>query len=246
MQLLELTLPSAAENLALDEALLETAEAAFDGRSPHQSAETLRIWEPREYMVVVGSSSRMAEEVNLEPCQASGVPVLRRASGGCAIVAGPGCLMYSVVLGYRNRAHLRSIDQAHRYVLDAIAGALNQTTGLTVKRDGISDLVWNDRKVSGNSLRCKRNYFLYHGTLLYDFELSQVSSLLKIPQRQPEYRRQRSHDDFIANLPVGADTLRQALIAAFQATDATTSWPVELTARLAQEKYARDDWNSKL
>jgi len=48
MRYLDLTLPTPAENLALDEALLEEAERA--GRA----TETLRVWEPREPIVVVG------------------------------------------------------------------------------------------------------------------------------------------------------------------------------------------------
>ena len=47
MKLLDLTLDSPAENLALDEALLEQAEA--DGPQ-----EVLRLWEPESPLVVMG------------------------------------------------------------------------------------------------------------------------------------------------------------------------------------------------
>ena len=50
MKLLELTLPTPAENLALDEALLDAAEA---GELPD---EVLRLWEPSQPLVVVGRS----------------------------------------------------------------------------------------------------------------------------------------------------------------------------------------------
>src|SRR6187200_1117199 len=101
MKLLELTLPTPEENLALDEALLEEAEA---GKA---ADEVLRLWEMPEKVVVVGRSSQVGEEVNLEAVAEAQVPVLRRCSGGAAIVAGPGCLMYSVVLRYEGREHLR-------------------------------------------------------------------------------------------------------------------------------------------
>jgi lipoate-protein ligase A len=83
MQRLELTLDTPAENIALDEALLDEAEA----RGPE--AEYLRVWESRAPLVVLGRSSK-AEEVNLAACRERGMPVLRRSSGGAAIVAGPG------------------------------------------------------------------------------------------------------------------------------------------------------------
>ena len=86
-----------AENLALDEALLEEAEAAA------QPVETLRLWEARQHAVVIGRSSRMAAEVRGDVCRELNVPVLRRISGGAAVVVGPGCLMYAVVLSLRLR-----------------------------------------------------------------------------------------------------------------------------------------------
>ena len=100
MDLLDLTLPTPAENLALDEALLDEAEGAV------QSRETLRLWEPGDPMVVVGRSSKIADEVRVEVCHARGIPILRRSSGGSAIVAGPGCLMYALVLNLEERPAL--------------------------------------------------------------------------------------------------------------------------------------------
>ena len=55
MRLLDLTLPTAAENVALDEALLDAAEAASEQGS--EEPEVLRLWEPTQFFVVVGRSS---------------------------------------------------------------------------------------------------------------------------------------------------------------------------------------------
>jgi lipoate---protein ligase len=240
MQLLDLTLDTPTKNVALDEALLDAAEA-----DPRSHGEVLRLWEPSKPMVIVGSSSRLADEVDLDACVKQGIPVLRRCSGGAAILTGPGCLMYAVVLSYQQRPQLKPIDQAHQFVLDTIAGALNKKTP-DVSRAGISDLVLGNKKFSGNSLRCKRNHFLYHGTLLYRFPLETISKFLKHPPRQPEYRQQRSHKEFITNLPLDSATLRQSLITAFAASEIPTNWPRDLTAHLVAEKYSREEWNERL
>jgi lipoate---protein ligase len=257
MKLLDLTLDSPAENVAMDEALLDAAEA-----DPADHGEVLRLWEPREMMVVVGNSSRLSDEVNSETCARNGIPVLRRASGGAAILTGPGCLMYAVVLSYRARPQLRSIDQAHQFVLSTIATALDEKLSRArgerdqrsrlydarhaAQRAGISDLVIENKKFSGNSLRCKRNFFIYHGTLLHGFSLEKIGEFLKQPPRQPDYREQRSHRDFVANLPLDAATIRQTLITAFNATEKLAHWPRTLTAQLIAEKYGRPDWNKRL
>ncbi len=241
MHFLNLTLPSASENLALDEALLEHAEQSG------QPSEVLRLWESQSPMVVVGSSSPVASEVRSEACQQRNVPVLRRASGGATIVTGPGCLMYAVVLSYELRPELKSIDRAHRFVLDSIVKTLRNVAGnLDIRCAGTSDLAIGERKFSGNSMRCKRTHFLYHGTLLYGFALEQVEELLAMPMRQPKYRDNRSHRDFITNLPLPAAALRQSLIQAFDANTELTDWPRDLTAQLVASKYSQDSWNNRL
>jgi lipoate-protein ligase A len=240
MKLLDLTLDTPAENLALDEALLNEREQGTAG------SEILRLWEPSEPMVVVGRASRVAEEVDRAACRARGIPILRRASGGAAIVAAPGCLMYSVVLGYAQRPALRMIQHAHQFVLGTMAEALR---GLVpgVQQRGISDLALaDDRKFSGNSLRCKRAFLLYHGTLLYDFPLELIDVCLAMPPRQPDYRRGRGHTEFVANLPLDREVLRRAVLQAWQPQAELTAWPRAATRDLVQARYTRSQWNDRL
>jgi lipoate-protein ligase A len=239
MDLFDLTLPTAAENLALDEALLDEAEESAAPR------ETLRLWEAAEPLIVVGRNSEVAKEVDVDLCRGRGIPILRRASGGCAIVAGPGCLMYSLVLSYELRPELRMLDAAHRFVLGTIAEALRPLIG-HVAREGTSDLALGaGRKFSGNSLRCRRGAFLYHGTLLYDFALDLIDECLKMPPRQPDYRQNRPHASFVANVPLGAATLRLALISAWRANRSTRDWPRERVGELVATRYGRREWNVK-
>ena len=62
MELLDLTLPTPAENLALEEALLDHAESA------PQSAEVLRFWESPQTIVILGRGSKFGVEVNHDHC----------------------------------------------------------------------------------------------------------------------------------------------------------------------------------
>jgi len=238
MQYLDLTLPTPAENLALDEALLDVAVAA--GRP----TETLRLWELDRPAVVVGRSSRLAEEVDRQACQRLGVPVLRRVSGGAAVLTGPGCLMYSLVLSFAERPLLRKVDAAHRFVLGVLAGAFCPMVP-DVRCQGISDLAVGDLKCSGNSVRLKREHMLYHGTLLYDFPLELIEQCLTMPPRMPEYRGGRSHERFVANLPIDAATMRKVLLAAWQADEPCNDWPKQRVGELVAEKYDRAEWNEQ-
>ena len=243
MRRLMLTLDTPAANLALDEALLEAAEV----EGP--AAEVLRLWESPRTVVVLGRSSRVDQEVDEAACAARDVPILRRSSGGAAIVAGPGCLMYAVVLSYDRRPGARGILPSHAYVLDRLAGALRSHVG-TVERAGTSDLVLVEgggaaaaRKFSGNSLRVKRTHFLYHGTLLYDFDLALIATCLRSPPRQPQYRLARRHDDFVVNLPVSRPTLEAALMAAWPTEGELADWSQARVSELVRERYGQEKWN---
>ncbi len=263
IQNLLLTLKTAAANLALDEALLEAAEVGacpgpLSSSSPEPSSfqGVLRLWEPKHYFVVLGRSSQPRQEVSLAVCARDGIPLLRRHSGGATIVAGPGCLMYAVVLKHgfhgdgadpaRQFQSLPDIQATHQFVLGRMAQALSPVAPRIV-RTGISDLAIPGahspgsetrlRKFSGNSLRCKRTHLLYHGTLLYNFDLARISRWLKMPPRHPEYRSARSHEQFLTNLPVSRDSMIQALLRGWRANQPLEDWPREQTARLAREKY---------
>jgi lipoate---protein ligase len=237
MRWLDLTLPTPAENLALDEALLEDAEAAAG------ATETLRVWEPAAALVVVGRSSRVEREVHADVCRELGVPVFRRVSGGAAVLSGPGCLMYALVLSCQLRG-MRAVDHIHQFVLDKLATALRPLAPAIARR-GISDLAIEGRKCSGNSVRLKHNHLLYHGTLLYAFPLELVHRCLPLPPRQPAYRSGRPHADFLTNLPAPAEAIRAALATAWEAHEPLAEWPQERTARLAAGKYSLPQWNDR-
>lgn len=236
MRRLEMSLPTTEGNLALDEALLLEAEESSE------RGEILRLWENSCPAVVIGRSSRIREEVRLDVCQQRAIPVLRRCSGGAAVAIGPGCLMYAVVLSYEQRPWLRSLENVHGFVLQRVAEAVQRYTS-NIRRDGVSDLVCGEMKFSGNSLRCKRRFLLYHGTLLYDYPLSTVSELLHMPPRQPEYRAGRAHGSFVTNLGISADDLRATLSDAWQADRLCDRWPRARVRQLVDERYRRDEWH---
>ena len=105
------------------------------------------------------------------------------------------------------------------------------------------DLAIGDLKFSGNALRCKRNFFLYHGTVLYDFPLDRISRYLQTPPRQPDYRRGRSHQEFVRNFPSDAVAIRKAIRDAWLATEVQTEWPRDAVTALVEQRYAKSAWN---
>ena len=165
------------EQLAMDELLLQKAEAGRLG-------ETLRFWETKEYFVVAGRAGRLKEDCFLDRCRSDKIKTLRRVSGGGTVLQGPGCVNYSAVLSYKSDNGYSSIRSSYRNILGKISEAM-QARGINVAFYPISDLALDGRKVSGNAQARKRKYFLHHGTFLYDFDLEKIPSYLKHPAKEP-------------------------------------------------------------
>lgn len=204
MKYLDLTLAGPAANLACDEALLEECEG-------NPEADVLRFWEPQECFVVLGYANRAEGEANLAACERAKIGVYRRCSGGGTVLQGPGCLNYALALNLAERPALETIPAANRHIMTRHQQALERVLGRTVRVEGVTDLSLNGLKFSGNAQRRKREGMLFHGTFLLSFDLSSMEKFLPMPSRQPDYRAGRTHGQFVTNLGVPAERIKQAL-----------------------------------
>ena len=171
-----------------------------------------RTWETPQPVVVIGHSGSIDDHVFPEACREDGVRVLRRFTGGGAVVLGPGCLNYAVGLSLVSLPQLWHVAGSFRVILGRLVAAL-ELPGLSL--GGGTDLALNGRKVSGNAQRRGQRALIHHGTLLYDFDARLADRYLKEPRRQPAYRAARRHTEFLGNLPLSADVLRVRLAAAW-------------------------------
>jgi lipoate---protein ligase len=209
MHLIERDLSDPQDNVALDAELFHRMER-------EGGTETLRFWETRKRAVIVGALGVVELDVHAHACQADGVPVVRRISGGGAVLVGDGCLNYSLVLSLDARPELRHVPDSYRLILGRLVEAL-AIPRLALR--GMSDITFGERKVSGNAQRRGRRALLHHGTLLYAFEISSLDRYLKEPVRQPAYRGRRPHSSFVTNMPVeSSDVLKVAVAKALGVT----------------------------
>jgi lipoate---protein ligase len=238
MKCFDQTFDTPQENLACDEALLDWCEDGFGD-------EILRFWEPRQHFVVLGYSNKARAEVNLDSCRALGIPVLRRCSGGGTVLQGPGCLNYALILKIQSGSPLEGITEAHTFIMNRNREALNSLLDGNVLIQGYTDLTMNGRKFSGNSQRRKRRCLLFHGSFLLDLDLDLVEQVLQVPAKQPQYRRARSHQDFLINLQIAPENIKEAMKQAWSAHEPLEGFGENRIPQLVEEKYSTDAWNFK-
>jgi len=238
MQYIDLTFPSPQENLACDEALVDLCESGYD----HQ---ILRLWQPAGHFVVLGYSSRMRAEVYLDSCAARRIPVLRRLSGGGAVMQGPGCLNYSLLLKIQEPGPLSNVTGANVFIMERQRQALARATGAAIGIRGFTDLTLGERKFSGNAQYRRRRSLLFHGTFLLHADMDLMEELLPVPPRQSPYRRNRSHGEFLTDLQLPASAVKDALREAWQAGESFKDVPLQRIRELAAGRYSREEWNCR-
>ena len=236
------TFADVARNLACDEALLVQAEEA-------NGPPVVRFWELDHPAVILGASCRLGQNVRLGPVRAAGVPVARRSSGGGTVVIGPGALNITVVLPIAAQpVAFRSVDTAQQLVLSWVADAL-RPLGPEVVMLGSGDLTWHGRKCAGSAQRRLRNFLMIHASLLYDFDLALIDRYLAMPPRQPTYRENRSHADFVTNLPLSRAAIVAAIAGIWGAkvgSSPDNPTLLDLVDDLAQRKFGDNGWIERL
>lgn len=249
-RLLTYTADSPAADLALEEALHQRVEE-------DSSPDTWRLWSACYPAVILGTGQEAAREADLTAAQAENISVLRRHSGGGAVVIGPGTINFSAFFRIANLPGSQTIQGAMRAALATVIETLSAFGLKNAQMAGLSDLavVSADgtlKKIAGNSQARKRRSVVVHGTLLADPDWARIARLLKFPSSIPDYRAGRPHADFLTSLkqcgaPFTFDKFRaefaKRLPSDIDEASAPSPHEVERARILLAEKYSLNEWN---
>jgi lipoate-protein ligase A len=186
--------PETYQNIPIDTYTFDDAliEAANRVRQPQ-----VRIYRAPLTAVVLGRGGKPGIELELDVVREDSIPILRRQGGGCAVVIDPGNVIVSVVLPVEGiKDNRKYFDRISSWLIDV----LDKASIKNVRHKGISDLTIDDRKIGGSCIYRTSQYLYYSATLLLDADLSLIDRYLKHPPREPDYRRGRSHLDFVMNV----------------------------------------------
>jgi lipoate-protein ligase A len=160
-------------NLALDEVL--TARVGEGRRRP-----TLRIWEWNESAVVIGSFQSYRNEVDPEGAARHGFDVVRRISGGGAMLMAAGQIIpYSLYVPASLVAGMTFAD-SYAFLDDWVLQAL-RSLGIDAVYQPLNDIASPTGKIGGAAQkRLANGGVLHHATLSYDIDGQMMTEVLRI------------------------------------------------------------------
>ena len=203
---LDYTFLSLEQNLFFEEQLLNYVD------NHKMTISFLRFWESPSYFIVLGRSNKPEIETFEERCRIQNIPIFKRCTGGGTVLQGPGCLNYALFFTFDDRTF--DITSTNHFVMNSLQKGF-VVSGFNVEVSGFTDLTINQYKFSGNAQRRKRQTLLFHGTVLYDFDLDQISNYLKYPSKSPDYRMKRQHENFVSNIVVSKNKIKNLIKNAF-------------------------------
>ena len=209
--------------------------------------EAVMLWRNAP-AIIVGRNQNTEAEINAEAVRKRNIQVVRRITGGGAVYHDLGNINYTIAANDRqldNEAFARNaqviIDVLHKMGIDA-------------EFHGRNDILVGGRKISGSAKSVLSNRTLFHGTMLFDADLSILSQVLTPDVEKITAKGIKSVRSRVANLKEflpdwSSDEFLQHLqdnILLELGLDAVDQIPDEFIGKaeiLANEKYRKWEWN---
>jgi len=254
---------SAAYNMAIDEAIAERARS-------NQAPPTLRLYGWDMPSVTIGYFQKMAE-VDLEYCSQKNIPVIRRPTGGRAILHGNE-ITYSFAVKTRTGPFSNGLLDSYKSISGAFLNAflkIGVSSELKLLKDNrqrsdakmlksplcfqsvsYGEMTVNNKKIIGSAQKRWTDGLLQQGSIPFVIERDDLAKVFRM-DTAPDMTASLIglHDIFPGLIP---DDLKTAIRISFEETfnirldiSSPSAEEVSLARKLEAGKYLSHDWNYK-
>ncbi len=236
-----------AMQMALDEVL--TYRVGRGERPP-----TVRFWEWTAPAVVIGRFQSLRNEVDLEEANRHGITVVRRITGGGAMLTEPGrVITYSIYAPPELVAGM-SFQESYAF-LDAWVVEALRALGIDAWYQPINDITSARGKIGGAAQARRHGAILHHTTMAYDIDPEKVPRVIRIGREKLSDKGVRSAERRVAplrqqtNLP--RETIQEFLIRTFAERHglqegALRPDEIDEARELARTKFGTWEWTAIL
>ncbi len=164
-------------NMAADFALMKSV-------SRGESRPVLRIYRWERPSITIGYFQEAADELYMDACAAQGVPVIRRITGGGAVLHDSE-ITYSVSLPLTHPLAFGTVLDSYKKLLAPVIRALG-LLGVECEYQPVNDLVARGKKISGSAQTRRDGVLLQHGTILLDVDPDKMFRFLRVSREKIE------------------------------------------------------------
>ncbi|AUO12511.1 lipoate--protein ligase [Priestia megaterium] len=211
--------------------------------------ETYLLFYINEPSIIIGKNQNTIEEINTKYVEDQQIHVVRRLSGGGAVYHDKGNLNFSFI----TKDDGNSFHNFKKFT-EPVVEALKKL-GVNAELSGRNDLMAEGRKISGNAQFSTKGRMFSHGTLLFDSEIENVVSALKVKKDKIESKGIKSIRNRVANISefleqkVTVEEFREMLLRyIFDGEENITEYKLtekdwEAIHQISKERYQSWDWN---
>jgi len=145
--------------------------------------------------VVLGSSNKKTLLVDLAKVKEKKIPIIKRFSGGGTVVIDQNTLFVTFVI---NKDHL-DVPLFPEPILRWSSHLYSRAWKIPQFQLKENDYCIGEKKCGGNAQYIRKNRWLHHTSFLWDYS-DENMECLRLPHKQPLYRKARSHKEFLCRL----------------------------------------------
>jgi lipoate-protein ligase A len=155
------------------------------------------VWQPEGTLIVLGQSNTPERSLIIENIEADNIPVTKRPTGGEAVVLTRQMAVITVAREFRETITSKDFFKViNGMMLDMLSDLGIKNYGMK----GISDITIDNRKILGSSMHRREKRLVYHAVLNISEDSGIFERYLKHPGREPDYRLNRRHSEFVTSL----------------------------------------------
>lgn len=211
--------------------------------------DTYLLFYINEPSIIIGKNQNTIEEINTNYVEDHGIHVVRRLSGGGAVYHDLGNLNFSFI----TKDDGESFHNFKKFTEPVIAAL--RKIHVPAELSGRNDILVNGRKVSGNAQFSTKGRMFSHGTLMFDSEIENVVSALKVRKDKIESKGIKSIRSRVANISefldkkITMEEFRTLLLHSIFGGEnkveeyVLTDEDWENIEKISKERYQNWDWN---
>lgn len=159
----------------------------------HSEDDVFMLWQ-NDRTVVIGKNQNVYAELDVDYAREQGIRIARRITGGGAVYHDMGNLNFTYISTKKGQSEI-DFTAFCAPIIEFL-----RSMGLEATLSGRNDILVSDKKISGNAQHSANGRVLHHGTLLYDCDLSVLSTVLRADPEKLRAKAIRSVSSRVMNL----------------------------------------------